>query len=229
MASLLHRALKKVPPLYRAARALGSAGRSIFGPGWLDRQIRRQIDSGGPLRIVVGTSTICSDGWIGTNVQYLNLLNDAHWQRAFGDHPIDAILAEHVWEHLTLDEGRRAAAQSFKYLRPGGYLRVAVPDGKHPDPEYIKWVDVGGVGAGAYDHKMLYTCDSLRDVFQQAGFQVNLLEYYDEAGKFHSVPWDKSAGIIHRCHSFNQEPTATVDGRPPNYTSIILDAVKPPA
>ena len=222
--SRLHRVLRKVPPLYRAGRAIRSVGRTVFGPSWLDRQIKRQAAAGGPLRIVVGSSTIYCEGWIPTNVQYLNLLVDEHWQRAFGNHPIDAILAEHVWEHLTLDEGRRAAAQCFQYLRPGGYVRLAVPDGNHPDPEYIRWVEVGGVGSGASDHKVLYTYDLLRDVFESAGFAVRLLEYYDEAGQFHATPWDESAGYIHRCQGRAEQPR---DGKPANYTSIILDATKP--
>ena len=222
----LRRILRKVPPLFHAARAIQSAGRTVFGPAWLDRQIKRQTAGGGPLRIVVGSAALGSDAWIDTNVQYLNLLDDAHWQRAFRDHPIDAILAEHVWEHLTLDEGRRAAAQCFKYLRPGGYMREAVPHGNHPDPEYIQWVDVGGTGAGAYDHKVLYTHDLLRDVFESAGFAVTMLEYYDEAGRFHAVPWDKSAGWIHRCRDQAEKQHGA---KPANYSSIILDATKPAA
>ncbi|MEX2308343.1 MAG: methyltransferase domain-containing protein [Pirellulales bacterium] len=220
----LHRALRKVPPLFHVGRAIQSAGRTVFGPAWLDRQIKRQVAAGGPIRIVVGSAGVFNEGWISSNAQYLNLLVDAHWQRAFGEHPVDAILAEHVWEHLTLDEGRRAAAQCFKYLRPGGYVRVAVPDGNHPDPTYIQWVDVGGTGAGAYDHKVLYTHDLLRNVFERAGFDVTLLEYYDEAGEFHRVPWDQSAGWIHRCQDRAEKRP---DAKPANYTSIILDATKP--
>ena len=222
----LHRLLRKVPPLYHAARAVQSAGRTVLGPAWLDFQIKHHLAAGHPLRIVVGSAASGSKGWIDTNLQYLNLLNDAHWQRAFRDRPIDAILAEHVWEHLTLDEGRRAAAQCFKYLLPGGYVRVAVPDGNHPHPEYIRWVDVGGIGPGAYDHKVLYTYELLRDVFEGAGFEAKLLEYYDEAGQFHAVRWDESAGSIHRRQGRPDKPK---DARPFNYTSIILDAVMPAA
>jgi predicted SAM-dependent methyltransferase len=182
------------------------------------------VAAGEPIRVVVGSAGIKDKQWITTNMQYLNLLDDSHWRRAFRDHPVDAILAEHVWEHLTVDEGRRAAVQCFKYLRPGGYVRVAVPDGNHPDPEYIRWVDVGGVGPGASDHKVLYTYDSLRDVFAGAGFAVNLLEYYDEFGQFHAVPWDQARGHIHRCRARGEQ---SINGRPVNYTSIILDATKP--
>jgi predicted SAM-dependent methyltransferase len=60
-----------------------------------------------------------------------------------------------------------------------------VPDGLHPDPEYIEWARPGGSGSGALDHKVLYDYHSLEDVLQAAGFQVRRLEYFDEEGRFH--------------------------------------------
>ncbi|CAM9609704.1 unnamed protein product, partial [Choristocarpus tenellus] len=47
----------------------------------------------------------------------------------FGPHGFaDAYLAEHVWEHLTLQDAHRAAANCFASLREGGRLRLAVPN-----------------------------------------------------------------------------------------------------
>jgi len=40
-------------------------------------------------------------------------------------------------------------------------LRVAVPDGFHPNPGYIERVKPGGTGPGAGDHKILYTYRTL--------------------------------------------------------------------
>ena len=56
----------------------------------------------------------------------------------FNEGSIDAILAEHVWEHLAEEEGLAAAKCCYRYLRPGGYLRVAVPDGFHPDANFTR-------------------------------------------------------------------------------------------
>ena len=70
---------------------------------------------------------------------------------------MDAILAEHVWEHLDCFAAIVAAQNCFKYLKPGGYIRVAVPDGWHPDKDYIDYVKPGGWGAGSDDHHVLYT------------------------------------------------------------------------
>lgn len=40
----------------------------------------------------------------------------------------DAFVAEHVWEHLSLSDAHVAARNCQRYLRPGGRLRIAVPD-----------------------------------------------------------------------------------------------------
>jgi predicted SAM-dependent methyltransferase len=56
------------------------------------------------------------------------------WKFFFQESSLDAILAEHVWEHLSLNEASIAAKNCFKYLKHGGYVRVAVPDGYHPSP-----------------------------------------------------------------------------------------------
>jgi len=50
---------------------------------------------------------------------------------------LDAILAEHVWEHLTKEEALIAALTCYRYIKNGGYLRVAVPDGPHPNPQTL--------------------------------------------------------------------------------------------
>ena len=132
------------------------------------------------------------------------------------------MLAEHVWEHLTLHEGLTAAKQCFEYLKPGGYLRVAVPDGFHPDQKYIEGVKVDGTGPGADDHKVLYTYKTLKELFSSAGFRVELLEYFDAEGEFHFVNWDTRSGTIRRSLRFDKR---NANGEL-KYTSIILDAHK---
>jgi|SRR5688572_828015 len=135
---------------------------------------------------------------------------------------LEAILAEHVWEHLTANDASIAASTCFRYLKRGGYLRIAVPDGLHPDPDYIEQVRVGGSGSGADDHKVLYTHQTLSAVFEKAGFRVQLYEYFDQAGKFHFHDWSPQDGMIRRSRRFDSR---NADGNP-HYTSIVLDAIK---
>ena len=134
------------------------------------------------------------------------------------------MLAEHVWEHLTPEEGSAAASLCFKYLKPGGYLRVAVPDGYHPNPDYHEWVRVGGASPMqiANGHKVLYTHDALRSLFERSGFRVKLFEYFDAAGTFHHHEWDEKAGKIWRSKRFDKRNV----GGELVFTSIVLDAVK---
>jgi predicted SAM-dependent methyltransferase len=67
-------------------------------------------------------------------------------------------------------------------------LRVAVPDGLHPDPAYVDTVKAGagtavptsGLDGNAANHKALYTYRTLRQLFESAGFRVIMYEYFDE-------------------------------------------------
>jgi len=190
-----------------------------------ERKFRRHVRSnrGKALKIVVGSSGIFQKEWIPSEIHFLNLLNEANWLRYFNDDEVDLIVAEHVWEHLTSDQGICAANTCFRFLRKGGNLRVAVPDGYHVNEEYITYVRPGGKGAGADDHKVLYNYQTLSQLFQQCGFEVQLLEYFDEQGVFHAAHWTDDKGFVRR--SMENDPR-NADGQP-NYTSLIIDAKKP--
>jgi predicted SAM-dependent methyltransferase len=104
------------------------------------------------------------------------------------------ILAEHVWEHLTYEEGIRAAEICYKYLKPKGYIRCAVPDGFFPDEDYHNAIKIGGPGPKdhpAASHKIVHNYKSLTSMFEEAGFRVELLEFCDEEGKFFYNHWDE--------------------------------------
>jgi predicted SAM-dependent methyltransferase len=191
--------------------------------GWISARRIRKLLPNSPRRIVIGASAAFDPGWIPTEIEALNILRESDWERFFQPDSVDAMLAEHVWEHLTEAEALLGAQLCCRYLKPGGYLRIAVPDGNHPDPEYIEWVKPGGSGAGATDHKILYTYRSLGALFERAGFDVRLYEYFDETGRFHFTEWPPEAGLIHRSKRFDKRNR----GGSLRYTSIVLDAVKP--
>lgn len=190
---------------------LRSLRRTLRGRG-LRRQLRTT-----PRRIVIGASGAFEDGWIPTDAHELNLVDGRTWSRYLEPASVDAFLAEHVWEHLSLEEGRVAAHLCHTYLKPGGYIRVAVPDGLHPDPEYREYIGVDGAGGGGIGgHKVAYTYRLLQDVFERAGFITKLLEYHDEAGQLHLCEWSSDDGMIRR--SSKRDPRGAV--------SIVLDAIK---
>ena len=205
-----HLLLRVVLPPYRWIR------------GMLGRRRLARLPRAEPHRIVVGADGVFQAGWIPTDIQNVNLLKPEDWERYFSENSLAAILAEHVWEHLTEEEGLAAAKTCHRYLKPGGYLRVAVPDGQHPDPEYVAWIKPGEPGPGPKYHKTLYTYQTLTELFERAGFEVQLLEYFDEYGEFHYQDWDAEDGMIHRSRRFDERNR---DGEL-SFTSIILDARK---
>lgn len=191
----------------------------IVGP----RRIHAGVKSGKPVRIVIGASMIAEEGWLQTEIEFLNLLDTSTFDRFFKPNTVDAMIAEHVWEHLSIADGTQAAKNCHKYIKPGGYLRVAVPDGNFPDPAYIEHVKVNGTGPGADDHKVLYTIDTFRKVFEDAGFVVHAYEYWDDKGNFVAEPWDIKRGYVRRTKDNDER---NKDGKL-RYTSLLIDAVKP--
>lgn len=89
-----------------------------------------------PLKVIIGAGEQSYPGWIPTHQEQLNLLRRQDWEQSFGERRVDAFLCEHVWEHLTEAQGRLAAALCYEFLKPGGYLRCAVPDANFPDAAY---------------------------------------------------------------------------------------------
>jgi Uncharacterized protein conserved in bacteria len=206
--------LREITPLRSAIRSLRSYQR---------RRALSQNVHKSPLRVILGASTVYQQDWVPTDIDELNLLHESDWQNYFAPNSIDTLLAEHVWEHLTLEEGTLGAKHCFYYLKPGGYLRIAVPDGNHPDPEYIEMVRPGGSADYAFDHKMLYTIDSLSALLENVGFRVQPLEYFDASGEFHFEMWQPADGMIHRSSRYDKRNKEHAY----SYTSLIVDAVKP--
>ena len=178
------------------------------------------------LRVIIGAGEQSWDGWIPTHREQLDLTKSGTWAAWFGDRRADALLCEHVFEHLTEAEGRAAARICFDYLKPGGVLRVAVPDANFPDADYQDMVKPGGPGPAdhpAADHKLVYDYRLLTDVLSSAGFAVDLLEYCDAAGRFHYHQWDPATGPVYRSLRFDHRN----QGGKLGFVSLIADAVKP--
>ena len=77
---------------------------------------------------------------------------------------------------------RKALSNIYKYLMPNGTIRIAVPDGNNPNEEYIRNVEISGIGADAEDHKQLIKYEQLHDEMKRIGFKVTFKEGYDKNG-----------------------------------------------
>ncbi|TDB61375.1 class I SAM-dependent methyltransferase [Arundinibacter roseus] len=175
-----------------------------------------------PVKLVIGSGFSFIKGWMLTDIETLNILKADDWAAYFPENSVDRILAEHVWEHFSEADGKLAFKNCHTFLKPGGVLRVAVPDGFHPDPEYIAKVRPGGTGDGADDHKILYNYKLMSGFLEEIGFKVLPLEYFDENGQFHQQPWRPEDGIIRR----SADHDSRNQGGKLVYTSLIIDAQK---
>ena len=59
------------------------------------------------------------------NAAYMNL--NGSWKR-FGDGSVDVVYASHVLEHLSTASAAGFAREAFRCLKPGGGIRIVVPD-----------------------------------------------------------------------------------------------------
>jgi predicted SAM-dependent methyltransferase len=175
------------------------------------------------IKFNIGSAGINPDEtWVATDIDELDITKQSDWRKHLFFLRLDNIFAEHVWEHLTELETELANRNCYRFLRKNGTLRLAVPDGYNPDKNYIEYVRPGGNGAGADDHKILYNYKIMTQRLEEVGFKVNLLEYWDEFGKFHFVEWSDEGGRVERSRRYDSRNINDVLG----YTSLIIDAVK---
>ncbi|WP_042272361.1 class I SAM-dependent methyltransferase [Faecalimicrobium dakarense] len=178
------------------------------------------------MRIILGAGKTNYEGWISTQEEDLNLLDRKDFEKNYKENCIDAMLAEHVWEHMSKEDGILAARNCYDFLKEGGYIRAAVPDINFKNEWYQDMVKVGGPGPTnhpAYTHKIVYDYLTFKEVFESAGFEVELLEYCDEKGVFHYRHWNEIDGKIGRSFRFDTRNSREKLGM----VSIIIDAKKP--
>jgi len=56
------------------------------------------------------------------------LIHDVRKGLPFKDNSKSAVYSSFLWEHLYLEQGKRLLRECFRVLKPGGVLRVVVPD-----------------------------------------------------------------------------------------------------
>jgi SAM-dependent methyltransferase len=107
------------------------------------------------------------------------------------DDSVDSCYTSHTVEHLSRDEGSRLVREAFRVLKPGGVLRVVVPDLRAIVDRYLSgglaadhFVEDLGVLYGPakqglarllapvveFPHKCMYDSATMRRVLQSAGF-----------------------------------------------------------
>jgi predicted SAM-dependent methyltransferase len=186
-------------------------------------KIFRRVLFSEKININIGSANVNPDSsWIATDLDVLDCTKKTDWYKMLLFLKVDKIMAEHVWEHLTPEQSNKALSNCYKFLKKGGTIRIAVPDGYHADEAYIEDVKPMGKGLGSHDHKVLYNYKILSECFADVGFKVSLLEYWDENKKFHYVDWTDENGHIRRSRRYDKR---NKDGKLV-YTSLIIEGKK---
>ena len=85
----------------------------------------------------------------------------------FTDHSFDAVYHSHVLEHFSKDDGEIFTAECFRVLKPGGVLRIAVPDLETIVRNYLKLLD--------------NLTNDPHDEISKINYEWMMLEMYDQA------------------------------------------------
>jgi len=198
---------------------------------WIGRRkiksaVNSCLEKGKPLKIILGASDDRYDGWIPTDIPHFDASNSADWARFFPLNSIDNLLAEHVYEHLTLAETKKSFLLMKNYLKPGAVFRIAVPDGYHASSDYVDYVKPGTTYSGWENHQLLWNKDMLSEVAAECGYEATFLQYYDSNRQFTDTYVDDENGVIARTF----EKLKNDKSRPYTYTSLIADLrISPPS
>lgn len=105
----------------------------------------------------------------------------------FNEAIADAVLAEHVLEHISIHDAWNFIEECYRILKPGGYLRLAVPCAskifREADQDYFDFVAKHGWGAANrkdavksiifnHGHQTIWEQNSLEAIVQCMGFNL---------------------------------------------------------
>lgn len=117
----------------------------------LNAMIQRVPVLGGLVRGAL-KSTAYSSG----NVSYLNLTK--RWP--FADGTVDVVYGSHVFEHLSVSGARHFLREAMRVLKPGGVLRLVVPDLYQAAKAYVTEFESGSAKAS---ERLLFTLNLHRE------------------------------------------------------------------
>ena len=153
-------------------------------------------------KLHLGAGPNLLEGWFNTDLAPRNrnvCFVDVTKQLPFEDNTFDYIVAEHLIEHLTHQDGLRMLKECYRVLNPAGKIRIGTPDIdtvmqlRRPEKSelqlnYIKWhvdgclpeigiyrdIFVINSAFSNFGHRFLYDYETLHESLKEAGY-VNIV------------------------------------------------------
>jgi len=140
---------------------------------------RRRLDIGSGVSPTPGHDTLDKNTYLKPNYSFDLLM--PNWPIPAGTY--DEVLAIHVLEHLPVSKVRHVLDQIRGIMKPGGTLRIHVPNGplvaraylEQPDQHFRIQMAIYGAEAEtdpAFAHKALYDFSMLRTLLSGSGFEA---------------------------------------------------------
>jgi predicted SAM-dependent methyltransferase len=147
-----------------------------------------------------GPDWIHIDGGDYSHIDFSDILNIP-----FEDNSVDLIYASHVFEYFDREEGLEVLKKWYSKLKPGGILRIAVPDfeamvklyvsGQYPLKKFLGPIfGKMPMGEQTIYHKTTYDKDGLSQILSDAGFSK--IEKYDWKNTEHASFDDHSKAYV---------------------------------
>jgi predicted SAM-dependent methyltransferase len=143
-----------------------------------------------PLLLHLGSAGNRLDRWVNIDMLRPGRSLDLYWDLRrgipFGSGSVDAIFAEHLFEHLTLDDGIRLLSECRRVLAPSGVVRIGVPDLDRYVASYLgddDLIDIVRPGRPTramalgepfflHGHRTMYDFETLQYALEKSGFDV---------------------------------------------------------
>lgn len=170
-----------------------------------------------------------------SNFVYMNL--NSRWKYAANS--VDVVYASHLFEHLTLKAADLMLQESFRSLKPGGVIRIVVPDMYKICKHYITELENGNTKSSDYvmwainmhregQYKNLNFFKKL--FFEWQGYPHQHKFMYDEyslRAKMDSVGFADFRTMEYGKSEYVQDQIKEVEGSTESYLSVYLEAKKP--
>jgi trans-aconitate methyltransferase len=159
------------------------------------------------IKLHLGCGTKHIDGYVNIDVRYLpgvDEVNNIKFLRNYKPNSVDVIYACHVLEHFSRWEYKIVLTRWFELLKPGGVLRLAVPNFNSICSYYTKTGDLNAImgllyGGQDYDENYHYTTFDYPSVYNdltQIGFS-SISEYNHKNTEHSSVDDFSKAYLPH--------------------------------
>lgn len=156
---------------------------------WLMGQVGSMISSPSSPHLQVGCGQNRFEGWINADiVPWADAVVFIERRLPFASNSLETVYSEHVLEHVSAEQGLRFLEEVRRVLRPGGVVRIAMPDLDRivadyqedwKRQEWVHWPGHEGITSRGrminacfrwWGHQYLYNREDLASALIAAGF-----------------------------------------------------------